>query len=438
MSIHHGGRSEASSATLAGALIANLSTPSKAVMRAEMAQTLETALDGMAAIDREVLVLRHFEELTNNEVAEVLGLQPKAASIRYVRAVAHLKGILEQFPEFNDEPHQSRERGLDNRIEAVLESTGPRAIVMEPVETDRVGDVADPDGVLGDTERDPVEAIADDYVARRRRGETPTIDEYAARCPERAEEIRALFPAIAAMRRWKPQPGPRRDRSGDKVLAPGRLGDCRLIREIGRRGHGDRVRGRARVARPPRCRQGVAADALDRRSADAAVRSRGQDGGQPAARQHRPGLRSRRGPGPALLHHAADPGGGSGPGRPRTPAEVFAINRRCRGRLYGRPVDRGSRKHHPDLARRFVPERFGVGLGAADAGGGGGGGDCQRAVGPPCAGLTDGARYAVLAVRRGLGGPGGRCASARATSRASGIATSSPRTCCSTLPEWSG
>ena len=42
------------------------------------------------------------------------------------------------------------------------------------------------------TERDPVEALADDYVARRRRGETPTIDEYAARCPERAEEIRAF------------------------------------------------------------------------------------------------------------------------------------------------------------------------------------------------------------------------------------------------------
>jgi RNA polymerase sigma-70 factor (ECF subfamily) len=71
-----------------------------------MSRTLETALEAMKEIDREVLVLRHFEELTNGEVAEVLGLQPKAASIRYVRAVARLRVILARFPEFADEPHE--------------------------------------------------------------------------------------------------------------------------------------------------------------------------------------------------------------------------------------------------------------------------------------------------------------------------------------------
>ena len=56
----------------------------------------------MSEIDREVLALRHFEELTNSEVAEVLDIQQKAASIRYVRAIARLKDILVQVPGFFD------------------------------------------------------------------------------------------------------------------------------------------------------------------------------------------------------------------------------------------------------------------------------------------------------------------------------------------------
>lgn len=92
---------DATSANLAGALAADLTPPSQAAIRAEMAGRIEMALDAMPAIDREVLVLRHFEELTNGEVAQVLGLQAKAASVRYIRAAARLKAILAEFPEFS-------------------------------------------------------------------------------------------------------------------------------------------------------------------------------------------------------------------------------------------------------------------------------------------------------------------------------------------------
>ena len=92
----------ASSASLAGHLAAHLTSPSQAAIRSEMEDQLRRAIDSLDPIDREVLVLRHFEELTNSEVAEVLEIQPKAASIRYVRAAARLKVILVRFSGFED------------------------------------------------------------------------------------------------------------------------------------------------------------------------------------------------------------------------------------------------------------------------------------------------------------------------------------------------
>ncbi|MFO0946299.1 MAG: sigma-70 family RNA polymerase sigma factor [Planctomycetota bacterium] len=72
-------------------LLAQSNSPSKAAMRAEAAQKIRDVLEQMNEVDREVLALRHFEELTNQEVAEVLGITPKNASIRYVRALKRLK-----------------------------------------------------------------------------------------------------------------------------------------------------------------------------------------------------------------------------------------------------------------------------------------------------------------------------------------------------------
>jgi RNA polymerase sigma-70 factor (ECF subfamily) len=93
---------QATSISLAAQLLGRLTSPSQAALRDELAVQLEQALAQMEPIDQEVLALRHFEELSNREVAEVLGIQQKAASIRYVRAITRLKNILEKIPGFEE------------------------------------------------------------------------------------------------------------------------------------------------------------------------------------------------------------------------------------------------------------------------------------------------------------------------------------------------
>jgi RNA polymerase sigma-70 factor (ECF subfamily) len=102
MSIH-AHYAQATSMSIASQLLGNLTSPSQAAMRDEISRKLELAIENMEPIDREVLALRHFEELTNSEVAEVLGIQQKAASIRYVRALKRLKDVVAQMPGFEDE-----------------------------------------------------------------------------------------------------------------------------------------------------------------------------------------------------------------------------------------------------------------------------------------------------------------------------------------------
>jgi len=97
----HGGATD--SACLAACLLGNLSSPSHAARRNEVYSRLEEALDQMEPMDREVLALRHFEELSNTETASLLEIEPAAASKRYVRALARLKQILESIPGFNEQ-----------------------------------------------------------------------------------------------------------------------------------------------------------------------------------------------------------------------------------------------------------------------------------------------------------------------------------------------
>jgi RNA polymerase sigma-70 factor, ECF subfamily len=90
----YGSAPQASSVFLAAHLFKQLESPSQIAVRREALGQLERALDEMDPIDREILALRHFEELSNDEVAEVLGLQKAAASNRYVRALKRLRDMM--------------------------------------------------------------------------------------------------------------------------------------------------------------------------------------------------------------------------------------------------------------------------------------------------------------------------------------------------------
>lgn len=72
-------------------LLADVSSPSETLSRKESALRLASILDGMRPNDREIIVLRHFEELTSTEAACTLGIAPAAAQKRYVRALQNLR-----------------------------------------------------------------------------------------------------------------------------------------------------------------------------------------------------------------------------------------------------------------------------------------------------------------------------------------------------------
>ena len=93
-SIDRGWSAASTSFSLSVHLVGHLTSPSRAALRAELSEQLETALAGMNDMDREVLALRHFEELTNGETAQVLDISEQAASVRYMRALGRLKHVL--------------------------------------------------------------------------------------------------------------------------------------------------------------------------------------------------------------------------------------------------------------------------------------------------------------------------------------------------------
>ena len=100
VSLHRGALPPASSISIAAMLLGRITSPTRAASRAEMQVRLQDVLNSMDPIDREILTLRHFEELGNRETAQVLGITKSAASSRYIRAVMRLKMELANIPGF--------------------------------------------------------------------------------------------------------------------------------------------------------------------------------------------------------------------------------------------------------------------------------------------------------------------------------------------------
>lgn len=100
VTLHRGGLPMADSVSLAAQLLGTLTTPSQAAIKAETRLLVQEALNGMDPLDREVLALKHFEQLSTSEIAEVLGLSKAGAGSRYLRAIKRLRALLEQVPGF--------------------------------------------------------------------------------------------------------------------------------------------------------------------------------------------------------------------------------------------------------------------------------------------------------------------------------------------------
>ena len=83
-----------SSLELAAQLLDQEQTPASAAIQRELQRKLDSAIAELDEDDREVILLRHREQLSNQQVAEALGLSEAAASMRDLRAIRRLRAIL--------------------------------------------------------------------------------------------------------------------------------------------------------------------------------------------------------------------------------------------------------------------------------------------------------------------------------------------------------
>ncbi len=99
VSMHGAARPQVQSESLSCFLAGRMTTPSRAAARLELQSRLQELVEKMEPLDREILVLRHFEDLSNHEAAEELGITSAAASKRYIRALERFRKTLADVPD---------------------------------------------------------------------------------------------------------------------------------------------------------------------------------------------------------------------------------------------------------------------------------------------------------------------------------------------------
>ena len=158
VSLHRGALPDATSAALAAQLLGHQTRPSEAAVRAEAKIRLQEALNGMDPIDREVLALRHFEQLTNAEAARVLQIKETSGRQALPAGARAPAG---------DPGADARRRGAVTTSDRVATSRGG-SDGEEPEELSAMND--------SDSEADPLAQLAEEFAERYRRGERPVAE----------------------------------------------------------------------------------------------------------------------------------------------------------------------------------------------------------------------------------------------------------------------
>ena len=196
ISINRDGSPGASSVCLAQHLIGSMTSPSEAAQRVEVAARLEEALNSLDPIDREVLSLRHFEELSNRERPRFWELKPR-------RQQALPPGV---------GAAQGRARDIAGNVRYGV----------------NMGEI--------DAQQELIDRLVEEFSQRCRRGEQPSIRDYAQKHPEVADQLREVLPPVALIEQLKRgRPAAPLGEDNKKLE---HLGDYHIIREVGRGGMG--------------------------------------------------------------------------------------------------------------------------------------------------------------------------------------------------------